>query len=65
MSALLDAVEIARERRDAAEQAFRETVRRARESHSLAQIGRAAGMTKNGVRWITGEDERSRKGRDE
>ena len=61
MSALLDAVEIARERRDAAERAFRETLERACESHSLRVVARAAGLSHNGVRWLIGQDKRKGK----
>lgn len=61
MSALLDAVEIARERRDAAERAFRETLARACEAHSLRVVARYAGMSHAGVRWLISHDKRKGK----
>lgn len=61
MSALLDAVEIARERRDAAERAFREALERAAEHHSLRTVARYAGLSHNGVRWLIGHDKRKGK----
>lgn len=68
MSALLQAVEIARERRDVAQADYaqadaglRAAIVRAREEHSLRQIARAAGVTYNGVRHLAGEDVRKGK----
>jgi hypothetical protein len=61
MSALLDAVEIARERRDAAERAFREALERACERHSLRVVARAARMSHTGVKWHIERDKRKGK----
>ena len=59
MSALLDAVTQARELRDAAgadweraDREFRRSLARAAEEHSLREIGRAAGLTFTGVRYL-------------
>lgn len=65
MSALLDAVTQARELRDAAgadweraDAEFRRSLARAHEQHSLREIGRAAGLTFAGVRYLIQHAER-------
>ena len=58
MSAVLDAVREAAARRTWADQEFRKLLREAHgEGHSLAEIGRAAGLTKQGVRWLIRREE--------
>ena len=53
MSALLDAVRDAAENRASAESEFRSLLVQAQAGgHSLSEIGRACGLTKQGVRWI-------------
>ena len=52
MSALLQACREARELRDEAERQFRLALRRAASAHTLREIGRAAGMSFNGVRYL-------------
>lgn len=52
MSVLLDAVQEARELRDVADREFRKALTRASEQHSLREIGRAAGLSFAGVRFI-------------
>jgi len=58
VSAVLDAVREAAQARDAADSDFRRLLREAHgEGHSLAEIGRAAGLTKQGVRWLIRREE--------
>jgi hypothetical protein len=59
MSALLDAVAEAADRRADAEAEFRETLRAARSEHSLSEIGRAAQLTPQGVRYLLKRGERT------
>lgn len=61
---LLEGVSEARELRDAAAEEFRLALIMARSAGcSLRQIARAAGMSHQGVRWLLGEDPRSREDR--
>lgn len=57
MSAYLEAVAQARDRRADAEQEFRAALMRAREHHSLREIAPYAGMTYAGVQWLTQKKE--------
>jgi len=53
MSALLRSLERAARRRQDADRAYHTAVRTAREAgHTLAEIGRAAGITKQGARHL-------------
>ena len=58
MSALLRAVTRAAARRTTADEAYRAAIHAARESHTLEEIGRAAGLTKQGVRYLLHPDPR-------
>ena len=58
MSRLLSAVRRAAHRRQAAEMAYRRAIVEAREEHTLEAIGQAAGLTKNGVRYLLYPDPR-------
>jgi len=54
VSALLEAVALARELRDSAEREFRSALVRAKVEggHSLSQLGRAAQMSRAGVNYL-------------
>ena len=52
MSAFLEAVTIARELRDSAEKEFRSALVRARAHHSMSEVGRAAGLTRQGIAYL-------------
>lgn len=52
MSVLLDVVTEARELRDRAEHEFRTALVRAKAHHSLAELARAAGMSRPGIQYI-------------
>jgi hypothetical protein len=53
VSAFLEAVQHARELRDAAARNFRDALVRAKqEGHSLSELGRAAGLTRAGVAYL-------------
>ena len=59
---LLEAVTQGRELRDEAQAEFLRALHRAQEGgHSLREIGRAADMSFNGVRWLLGNDKRAPK----
>lgn len=63
-SQLLATVREARELREAAAEEFRLALRRARAAGcSLREIARAAEMSHQGVRWLLGEDPRTREDR--
>ena len=63
MSALLSAIRRATTRRDTADQAYRAAIRAAREAgHTLDEIGKAAGITRQGARYLLHPD--PRKGED-
>lgn len=62
---LLERVRKARRARDKAEQSFLEALKAARPVHSLAEIADAAGLSRQGVRYFTNdENERRRKARE-
>ena len=61
MSKLLSAVTRAANRRTAADEGYRAAIRAARTSHTLEEIGRAAGLTKQGVRYLLNPDPRKGK----
>jgi hypothetical protein len=61
MSKLLAAVTKATRRRTHADQAYREAIENARQQHTLEEIGRAAGLTKQGVRYLLHPDPRKAK----
>ena len=59
MSAALSAVKHAARKRVSAETVYRDSIRAAREAgHTLEAIGQAAGLTKNGVRYLLNPDPR-------
>lgn len=62
MSRLLSAVTRATQRARTAEQARLQAMRAAREAgHNMTEIGRAAGLTKQGVRYLLNPDPRKGK----
>lgn len=58
MSKLLSAVARAARKRAQADQAYRAAIRAARPTHTLDEIGRAAGLTRQGVRYLLYPDPR-------
>lgn len=58
MSRLLSAVTRAANRRTDADRAYRQAIEAARSQHTLEEIGRAAGLTKQGVRYLLFPDPR-------
>jgi hypothetical protein len=58
MSKLLSAVTRAATRRADADLAYRQAIAAARPEHTLEEIGRAAGLTKQGVRYLLYPDPR-------
>jgi thiamine pyrophosphokinase len=52
MATLLEHVAETRKARDDAELAFREALARARRHYSLMRVADAAGLTKNGVKYL-------------
>ena len=62
---LLERVRKAKRARDKAEAAFVESLKAARPVHSLAAIGDAAGMTRQGVRYLTNDENERRRARKE
>ena len=61
MSTLLRAVTRAANRRTHADQAYRAAITEARNLHSLSEIARAAGITPQGVSYLTRPDPRKGK----
>lgn len=61
MSRLLSAVARAAARRTASDEAYRAAIQAARQAHTLEEIGRAAGLTKQGVRYLLHPDPRKAK----
>ena len=55
MSALLEAVAKARDQRAASEEAFRAALRRAKRTHSWAELAGVAHLSLSGVRWLVHE----------
>ena len=59
MSRLLTAVRRAAQKRTQADTAYREAIRAAREAgHTLEETGQAAGLTRQGVRYLLNPDPR-------
>lgn len=61
MSKLLENVARARLERDQSEHRFQAALRRARKSHTLAELAGAAKMSRNGVYWHLTKGERDGK----
>ncbi len=58
MSRLLSAVTRAAKKRADADRDYRDAIAAARERHTLEEIGRAAGITKQGARYLLHPDPR-------
>lgn len=58
MSSLLAAVRRATKTRADADSKYRAAIAAARQNHTLEEIGRAAGLTKQGVRYLLHPDPR-------
>jgi hypothetical protein len=52
MSALLEAITLARDLRDSAEREFRTALVNAKERHSLSELARAGGLSRAGVQYL-------------
>jgi hypothetical protein len=62
---LLERVRKARRARDKAESSFLEALKAAKPVHSLAEIADAAGMSRQGVRYLTSDENERRRARKE